>query len=316
MSDAHSSVYASFSRRALARFIDLCVVLAPCGILYFVNRFLGFPVRYTSLFNWARPESVTMFMSADFPGVFLTFAAVKLCIAFPYFSLMEGSRRQGTVGKQVVKIKVTDLEGNRISFGRATGRYFLKMVSSFEFMLGYLISFSDQRQTWHDYISKTLVVRKEVMFSRHYLMPKVSSRWMFDVPLVSRPPVNAGQTFVFECIWCDYQSDESSTACPRCGRRGYARISAIKGILLMCGVIFTVIGGFLSYIAFWVISDRLVDAQLGRDGTPVGVIFIILLATALCLTGGLSSLFGAKWFIRLLLIVGVGLGGARLDSNR
>jgi len=316
VSDAHSSVYASFSRRALARFIDLCVVLAPCGILYCVNRFLGFPVRYTSLFNWARPESVTMFMSADFPGVFLTFAAVKLCIAFPYFALMESSLRQGTVGKQVVKIKVTDLEGNRISFGRATGRYFLKMVSSFEFMLGYLISFSDQRQTWHDYISKTLVVRKEVMFSRHYLMPKVSSRWMFDVPLVSRPPVNAGQTFVFECIWCDYQSDESSTACPRCGRRGYARISAIKGILLMCGVIFTVIGGFLSYIAFWVISDRLVDAQLGRDGTPVGVIFIILLATTLCLTGGLSSLFGAKWFIRLLLIVGVGLGGARLDSNR
>ena len=51
-----------------------------------------------------------------------------------------------TIGKQVGKIKVTDLEGNRIWFGRATGRYFLKMVSSFEFMLGYLISFSDQRQ--------------------------------------------------------------------------------------------------------------------------------------------------------------------------
>jgi len=315
VSDAHSSVYASFSRRALARFIDLCVVLAPCGILYLVNRFLGFPVRYTSLFNWARPESASMFMSADFPGVFLTFAAVKLCIAFPYFALMEGSRRQGTIGKQVVKIKVTDLEGNRISFGRATGRYFLKMVSSFEFMLGYLISFSDQRQTWHDYISKTLVVRKEITFSPYYLMPRVSSRWMFDVPLVSGPPINGGQTFAFECIWCDYQSDESCTACPRCGRRGYTRMRAIMGILLMCGVIFTVIGGFLSYTAFWVISDRLVDERLGRDGTPAGIIFIILLATTLCLAGGLSSLVGAKWFIRLLLLMATGLGGARLDSK-
>jgi len=251
-----------------------------------------------------------MFMSADFPGVFLTFAAVKLCIAFPYFALMEGSRRQGTIGKQVVKIKVTDLEGNRISFGRATGRYFLKMVSSFEFMLGYLISFSDQRQTWHDYISKTLVVRKEITFSPYYLMPRVSSRWMFDVPLVSGPPINGGQTFAFECIWCDYQSDESCTACPRCGRRGYTRMRAIMGILLMCGVIFTVIGGFLSYTAFWVISDRLVDERLGRDGTPAGIIFIILLATTLCLAGGLSSLVGAKWFIRLLLLVATGLGGA------
>lgn len=314
MSDAHSSVYASFARRALARFIDLCVVLAPCWIVYIVNRLLGFPVRYTSIFNWAWPDSATMFMSADFPGVFLTFAAVKLCIAFPYFTLMESSRRQGTIGKQVVKIKVTDLAGNRISFGRATGRYFLKAVSSFEFMLGYLISFSDQRQTWHDYISKTLVVRKEITFSPYYLMPKVSSRWMFDVPLVSRPSSNGG--LAFACIWCDYQSDESRTECPRCGRRGYARVRAIMGMLLMCGVIFTVIGCFLSYIAFWVINERLVDDHLGRDGTPVAIISIIVLATILCLSGGLSSLFGAKWFIRLLLLVGVFLGSARSDSNR
>jgi hypothetical protein len=139
---------------------------------------------------------------------------------------------------------------------------------------------------------------------------------MFDVPFVSRPPANGEQIFAFECIWCHYESDESRTECPRCGRRGYARVRAIMGILLMCGVIFTVIGAFLSYVAFWVISDRLVDDRLGRGGTPVGVIFIILLATTLCLSGGLSSLFGAKWFIRLLLIVGVGLGGARLDSNR
>jgi hypothetical protein len=88
------------------------------------------------------------------------------------------------------------------------------------------------------------------------------------------------------------------------------------GMLLMCGMIFTVIGGFLSYIAFWVINERLIDDHLGRDGTPVSIIAIIVLATTLCLSGGLSSLFGAKWFIRLLLLVGIFLGGARLDSNR
>src|SRR5215510_10449338 len=230
------AVYASFSRRAVARFIDLGVVLLPCGIFYFANRSLGFPLKYTSLFNWARPESATMFTSADFPGVFLTFAAVKLFIAFPYFALMESSRRQGTIGKQVVKIKVTDLEGNRISFGRATGRYFLKMVSSFEFMLGYLISFSDQQQTWHDYIAKTLVVRSNITFSPFYLMPRTSSRWMFNVPLVSKPSTTGAQTLTFACIWCDYRSNETSTSCPKCGRQGYARWGAIRGLFLMCGV--------------------------------------------------------------------------------
>jgi hypothetical protein len=43
------SVYASFTRRALARFIDLRVVLAPCAAFYLVNQLLGFPLRYTSL---------------------------------------------------------------------------------------------------------------------------------------------------------------------------------------------------------------------------------------------------------------------------
>jgi uncharacterized RDD family membrane protein YckC len=309
LTDAHS-IYASFSRRALARFIDLCVVLLPCGIFYLVNRGLGFPLRYTSLFNWVWPESATIFMSADFPGVFLTFASVKLFIAFPYFALMESSRRQGTLGKQVMKIKVTDTEGCRISFGQATGRYFLKMVSSFEFMLGYLISFSDQRQTWHDYIAKTLVVRSNITFSPFYLMPRISSGWMFNVPFVSRPSTNGTQALTFACIWCDYGSNETSTSCPKCGRYGYARLGAIRGMLLMCGVIFTVIGGFLSYIAFWVIRERLADDRLGRDGTPVGIIFIILLGATFCLAGGLSPLFGKRWFIRLLLGFALGLGGA------
>jgi uncharacterized RDD family membrane protein YckC len=309
------SPYASFSRRALARLIDLCVVLTPCAIFYLVNQALGFPVRYTSIFNWARPESATMFMSTDFPGVFLTFAAVKLFIAFPYFALMESSRRQGTIGKQVMRIKVTDLNGARISFGRATGRYFLKMVSSFEFMLGYLISFSDQRQTWHDYIAKTLVVRSAITFSPFYLMPRVSSRWMFTVPLVSKPAINGAQEFAFECIWGDYRSNDERVSCPECGRPGYVRVAVIRGILLMCGVIFTVIGGFLAYTLFWVITDRIADYRLDRYGTPVGVIFIILLATTFCLAGGLSSLFGSKWFIRLLLLVGLGLGRGNWRSN-
>ena len=84
----------------------------------------------------------------------------------------------------------------------------------------------------------------------------------------------------------------------------------------MCGVIFTVIGGFLAYTLFWVITDRIADYRLDRDGTPVGVIFIILLATTFCLAGGLSSLFGSKWFIRLLLLVGLWSGSRKLEIKR
>jgi hypothetical protein len=181
-------------------------------------------------------------------------------------------------------------------------------------MLGYLISFSDQRQTWHDYMAGTLVVRRGITFSPHYLMPKVSSRWMFDLPFLSQPSERG--TPGFECLWCDYRSDEERSDCPNCGRAGYVRTGALRGILSMSGAIFAIVGCFLVYTAFWVIRDRLADDKLGRDGTPVGVIFIILLATAFCLGGGLSSLVGKKWFMRLILAGATVIGGRSLKGGR
>src|SRR6266852_3978317 len=174
-------VYASFSRRCLARLIDLGVMLAVCGTLYLINRWLDFPVRYNSIFNYQPPESPEMFMRSDFPGVFITFASIKLFIAFPYFALMESSRGQSTLGKRAVGIKVTDIDGQRISFGRAAGRYFLKSLSAILLMLGYAVSFSDRRQTLHDYLAKTLVLRKNI-FPGYYMLPRIASAWMFDLP--------------------------------------------------------------------------------------------------------------------------------------
>jgi uncharacterized RDD family membrane protein YckC len=299
--------YASFTRRALARLIDFGMVLAPCGALYFINRSLGFPVRYTSLFNWVWPESATMFMTTDFPGIFLTFVSIKLFIACPYFALMESSPWQGTLGKRVMGIKVTTLDGERVSFGRASGRFFLKLVSATLFMAGYVVSFSDQRQTWHDYISKTLVLRKDVD-PKLYLLPLIQSAWMFDLPAFFGRKNQAKRTG-YVCISCNYQSNEKHVGCPACGRPyGYVEVGTLRGLGAMNGIVFSVIGCFMIYLAFWVIKERLIDYQMGRDGTPFGVIFIIVLATATCLVFGVSALFGARWPIRVLLAGGVGLG--------
>jgi len=310
------SVYASFSRRALARFIDLFVVLVPCGIFYLVNHALGFPVRYTTLFNWQRPKTATMFMTYDFPSVLAIFTGIKLFIAYPYFAFMESSRWQGTLGKLAMRIKVTNINGQRISFGRATGRYFLKGVSSFEFMLGYLISFSDQRQTWHDYMAKTLVVRRGITFSPYYVMPRVTARWMFDVPFFSsrREDPNSDSSG-YECIWCNYRGAEKHQGCPGCGRFGYAPAGVVRAMMLMAGLLFTLLGAVLSYVTFWVISERLADDKLGREGTPWPVIFIIAVACALCLGTGLTSVCGKRWLLRLLISLGTGIGGRSVRAT-
>lgn len=77
-----------------------------------------------------------------------------------YFSLMESSSSQGTVGKIVCGLRVTDTQGRRISFGRATGRYFAKILSALILLIGYLmVGWTRQKRGLHDFIAGTLVVR-------------------------------------------------------------------------------------------------------------------------------------------------------------
>lgn len=85
---------------------------------------------------------------------------VGTAIAWLYWAVMESSTEQATLGKKVLSIKVTDLAGNRITFGRATGRYFAKIVSTVILFIGYVMAgFTPRKQALHDKIADTLVVR-------------------------------------------------------------------------------------------------------------------------------------------------------------
>ena len=77
-----------------------------------------------------------------------------------YFALMESSSKQATLGKMALGIKVTDMNGNRISFLRATGRYFGKLISAMILCVGYLMAaFTEKKQALHDLMASCLVVK-------------------------------------------------------------------------------------------------------------------------------------------------------------
>lgn len=86
---------------------------------------------------------------------------IGIIIGWVYFSVMESSPTQGTIGKMALGIKVTDFEGNRISFGRATGRHFGKIISAIIFGIGYImVAFTEKKQGLHDKMADCLVVDK------------------------------------------------------------------------------------------------------------------------------------------------------------
>tara|TARA_B100001245_G_C22536040_1_gene269160 strand:- start:219 stop:485 length:267 start_codon:yes stop_codon:yes gene_type:complete len=78
-----------------------------------------------------------------------------------YFAVMESSPTQGTLGKMAIGIKVTDLEGSRISFGRASGRHFGKLISGLILQMGFvMVAFTKKKQGLHDKMASCLVVNK------------------------------------------------------------------------------------------------------------------------------------------------------------
>lgn len=75
-----------------------------------------------------------------------------------YFTVMESSEYQATLGKRMLRLSVTDLRGKRISFARANGRYFAKILSGAIFGIGYLmVAFTQNKQGLHDILAGCLV---------------------------------------------------------------------------------------------------------------------------------------------------------------
>jgi uncharacterized RDD family membrane protein YckC len=87
--------------------------------------------------------------------------AVQMAIGVSYETIMIG-KYGATLGKMACKIKVVTADGGRVSYARALGRYFAKMLSGLMCLIGYIIAIFDkpQRRALHDHICNTRVIYK------------------------------------------------------------------------------------------------------------------------------------------------------------
>ena len=97
-------------------------------------------------------------------GVASIFLGIGIAIVggWLYFAMMESSSWQATLGKRALSIEVTDMAGQRISFGRASGRHFGKIITNLiPFAIGWILAgVTEKKQALHDMIASCLVVRK------------------------------------------------------------------------------------------------------------------------------------------------------------
>lgn len=148
---AAAVIHAGFWRRFAAILIDTVILVLAVLIISII---LGSIIGFAGALGGFGRGTVVRFGS-------ITGNVTGIVINWLYFTIMESSSRQSTLGKMVMGIIVTDEQGNRISFGRANGRYWGKIISTATLAIGYIMAgFTRQKQALHDIMAGTLVVKK------------------------------------------------------------------------------------------------------------------------------------------------------------
>ena len=165
---APTSQYAGFWIRFVAYLIDALIVGIPLTIIVLICVFafgaFGGLAALHNIPNNPDPEQVQtqlIPMITALIGAYALFFLGAIIICWLYFALMESSERQATFGKAALNLRVSDANGNRLSFGHASGRYFAKIVTNLvPLAIGWIMAgFTAKKQALHDFIAGTIVTR-------------------------------------------------------------------------------------------------------------------------------------------------------------
>ncbi|MDC0616884.1 RDD family protein [Candidatus Pelagibacter ubique] len=122
-----NQIYAGFWQRFLAGIIDLIILIVIEVILIFIP-----------IIGWI----------------------LSLFVTWLYFAVQHSSTKQATFGMRALDIRITDENHGKIGFWRATGNFYLTVISAFLVFIGFfMIAFTSRKQGFHNLISRTLCIK-------------------------------------------------------------------------------------------------------------------------------------------------------------
>jgi uncharacterized RDD family membrane protein YckC len=146
--------FGSFLRRLAAALID--------GILLTFVQMAMLKIAGIESFQpevGADPEDIMSAMT-DYYRAAAPIYIGYIIVGWLYEALMTSSERQATLGKMALGLRVTDTNGDTVTFWQATVRHFAKILSAFILLIGYLMQpFTEKKQALHDKIANTLVYK-------------------------------------------------------------------------------------------------------------------------------------------------------------
>lgn len=137
-------VYSGFWRRFAAFLIDMVIVSL---VILILSATMGFSVGIGGVGG---------------PGASALGILIAIVAPWLYWAGMESSKHQATIGKMALGMAVTDQFNNRISFLRASARYYGKILSSMTLLIGFIMAgFTQRKQALHDMLAGSLVVNAD-----------------------------------------------------------------------------------------------------------------------------------------------------------
>jgi uncharacterized RDD family membrane protein YckC len=151
-----TSAYGGFWRRTIAVILDgilLNVLMSPLYLAWV------WPVMIST--GRTRPDDMDPNQALAIVGTCLGYLVVAGLVETAYFAFLESSSHQASLGKIALGLKLTDLEGARITLGKAVLRRVARTLTAFTFGIGFLMMlWTRRRQTLHDLMAATLVLRR------------------------------------------------------------------------------------------------------------------------------------------------------------
>lgn len=160
-------VYAGFWARFAAYFMDTAIIafFMAASIWFARDQISGYFTVHPEILKTLQDNTniADSMSTSDYVTKFMYYYGVVFGFIFNwvYFAGFESSHLGATPGKWLLGIYVTDMDGRRISFGRATGRYFGKIISGILLGIGYVMAgFTEKFQALHDMMAECLVWKK------------------------------------------------------------------------------------------------------------------------------------------------------------
>lgn len=157
VTDVAEPEYAGFWLRFGAWVIDYMILMVPFTIIS-LSMGLG-PAMTSFLAQMEHDKAAAM---AAYAVAIRPISVVLMILGFVYYVAFECSKWQATPGKLAVGIRVTDIQGGRLSVGRAAGRNavrLLNLLTALVPMVFYIVAaFTQRKQGVHDLMASTYVL--------------------------------------------------------------------------------------------------------------------------------------------------------------